>query len=80
MLFVFFWVCDCYWVDFKVVWEKCMVFMVNDEELDDEISLEGGIFLDLVLECFLDYGYGGDFVVLDRMVKYEIFVLEGGLF
>ncbi|ELW68706.1 putative G-protein coupled receptor 153 [Tupaia chinensis] len=44
-----------------------------------ETSLEGGIPPDLVLERSLDYGYGGDFVALDRMTKYEISALEGGL-
>lgn len=44
-----------------------------------ETSLEGGISPDLVLERSLDYGYGGDFVALDRMAKYEISALEGGL-
>lgn len=42
-------------------------------------SLEGGIPPDLVLEHSLDYSYGGDFVALDRMAKYELSALEGGV-
>lgn len=34
---------------------------------------------DLVLERSLDYSYGGDFVALDRIAKYELSALEGGL-
>lgn len=33
---------------------------------------------DLVLERSLDYGYGGDFVAVDRMASYELSA-EGGL-
>ena len=44
-----------------------------------DTSLEGGIPPDLVLEHSLDYSYGGDFVALDRMAKYELSALEGGL-
>lgn len=44
-----------------------------------DTSLEGGIPPDLVLEPSLDYSYGGDFVALDRMAKYELSALEGGL-
>lgn len=42
-------------------------------------GLEGGMPPDLVLEHSLDYSYGGDFVALDRMAKYELSALEGGL-
>nr|XP_045243820.1 probable G-protein coupled receptor 153 isoform X2 [Macaca fascicularis] len=79
LLPVFLWACDRYRADLKAVREKCMALMANDEESDDETSLEGGISPDLVLERSLDYGYGGDFVALDRMAKYEISALEGGL-
>lgn len=44
-----------------------------------DTSLESGIPPDLVLEHSLDYSYGGDFVVLDRMAKYELSALEGDL-
>lgn len=44
-----------------------------------ETSLDGSISPDLVLERSLDYSYGGDFVALDRMAKYELSALEGGL-
>jgi G protein-coupled receptor 153 len=44
-----------------------------------ETSLEGSISPDMVLERSLDYSYGGDFVALDRMAKYELSALEGGL-
>lgn len=47
--------------------------------LPAETSLEGGIPRDLVMERPLDYRYGGDFVALDRMTKYELSALEGGL-
>ncbi|XP_054398064.1 probable G-protein coupled receptor 153 isoform X3 [Pongo abelii] len=79
LLPVFLWACDRYRADLKAVREKCMALVANDEESDDETSLEGGISPDLVLERSLDYGYGGDFVALDRMAKYEISALEGGL-
>jgi G protein-coupled receptor 153 len=44
-----------------------------------ETSLEGDIPPDLVLERSLDYSCGGDFVGLDKMAKYELAALEGGL-
>uniref|UniRef100_A0A2K5EF15 G protein-coupled receptor 153 n=1 Tax=Aotus nancymaae TaxID=37293 RepID=A0A2K5EF15_AOTNA len=79
LLPVFLWACDRYRANLKAVREKCMALMANDEDSDDETSLEGGISPDLVLERSLDYSYGGDFVALDRMAKYEISALEGGL-
>uniref|UniRef100_A0A8C2VQ86 G protein-coupled receptor 153 n=1 Tax=Chinchilla lanigera TaxID=34839 RepID=A0A8C2VQ86_CHILA len=79
LLPVFLWACDRYRADLKAVWEKCMALMASDEDSDDETSLEGSIPPDLVLERSLDYGYGGDFVSLDRMTKYELSALEGGL-
>ncbi|KAM6173168.1 putative G-protein coupled receptor 153 isoform 2-T2 [Erethizon dorsatum] len=79
LLPVFLWACDRYRADLKAIWEKCMALMANDKDSDDETSLEGGIPPDLVLERSLDYGYGGDFVALDRMTKYELSALEGGL-
>ncbi|XP_003793274.2 probable G-protein coupled receptor 153 [Otolemur garnettii] len=79
LLPVFLWACDRYRADLRAVWEKCVALMANDEDSDDETSLEGGIPQDLVLERSLDYSYGGDFVALDRMAKYEISALEGGL-
>ncbi|XP_006876970.1 PREDICTED: probable G-protein coupled receptor 153 [Chrysochloris asiatica] len=79
LLPIFLWACDRYRADIKAVWEKCMALMANDEDLDDESSLEGGVPQDLVLERSLDYGYGTDFVALDRMAKYELSTLEGGL-
>nr|XP_014332751.1 PREDICTED: probable G-protein coupled receptor 153 [Bos mutus] len=78
LLPVFLWACDRYRADFKAVWEKCMALMANDEESDDDTSLEGGVPPDLVLERSLDYNYGGDFVALDRMAKYELSALEEG--
>lgn len=47
--------------------------------LPADTSLEGGISPDLVLERAGDYSCGGDFVALDRMAKYELSALEGGL-
>ncbi|XP_023555366.1 probable G-protein coupled receptor 153 isoform X2 [Octodon degus] len=79
LLPVFLWACDRYRADLKAIWEQCMALMANDEDSDDETSLEGGIPPDLVLERSLDYGCGGDFVALDRMTKYELSALEGGL-
>ncbi|KAM6219443.1 putative G-protein coupled receptor 153 isoform 2-T2 [Rhynchocyon petersi] len=80
LLPVFLWACDRYRADVKAVWEKCMALMANDEDSDDESSLEGGsVPSDLVLERSLDYGYGADFVALDRVAKYELSALEGGL-
>ncbi|XP_049731826.1 probable G-protein coupled receptor 153 isoform X3 [Elephas maximus indicus] len=79
LLPVFLWACDRYRADVKAVWEKCMALMANDEDSDDETSLEGGVPPDLVLERSLDYGYRGEFVALDRMAKYELSALEGGL-
>ncbi|XP_075801600.1 putative G-protein coupled receptor 153 isoform X2 [Microtus pennsylvanicus] len=79
LLPVFLWTCDRYRADLKAVWEKCMALMSNDEDSDNEISLDGSISPDQVLERSLDYSYGGDFVALDRMAKYELSALEGGL-
>ncbi|KAK7817296.1 hypothetical protein U0070_004433 [Myodes glareolus] len=79
LLPVFLWTCDRYRADLKAVWEKCMALMANDEDSDNETSLDGSISPDLVLERSLDYSYGGDFVALDRMAKYELSALEGGL-
>lgn len=44
-----------------------------------ETSLDGSLSPDLTLERSLDYSYGGDFLALDRMAKYELSALEGGL-
>uniref|UniRef100_A0A8C5KVR4 G protein-coupled receptor 153 n=1 Tax=Jaculus jaculus TaxID=51337 RepID=A0A8C5KVR4_JACJA len=79
LLPVFLWTCDRYRADLKAVWEKCVALMANDEDSDDETSLDGGISPDLVLDRSLEYSYGGDFVALDRMAKYELSGLEGGL-
>ncbi|XP_052573373.1 probable G-protein coupled receptor 153 isoform X3 [Peromyscus californicus insignis] len=79
LLPVFLWTCDRYRADRKAVWEKCMALMANDEDSDNETSLDGSISPDLVLERSLDYSYGGDFAALDRMAKYELSALEGGL-
>ncbi|XP_004426131.1 PREDICTED: probable G-protein coupled receptor 153 [Ceratotherium simum simum] len=79
LLPIFLWACDRYRADLKAVWEKCVALMANDEDSDDDTSLEGRVPPDLVLERSLDYSYGGDFVALDRMAKYELSALEGGL-
>ncbi|CAH7447605.1 probable G-protein coupled receptor 153 isoform X4 [Phodopus roborovskii] len=79
LLPVFLWTCDRYRADLKAVWEKCMALMANDEDSDNETSLDGSISPDLVLERSLDYSCGGDFAALDRMAKYELSALEGGL-
>ncbi|KAF5917395.1 hypothetical protein HPG69_006989 [Diceros bicornis minor] len=79
LLPIFLWACDRYRADLKAVWEKCVALMANDEDSDDDTSLEGGVPPDLVLERSLDYSYGGDFVALDRMAKYELSALERGL-
>ncbi|XP_051712871.1 probable G-protein coupled receptor 153 isoform X2 [Oryctolagus cuniculus] len=79
LLPMFLWACDRYRADLKAVWEKCVALMANDEDGDDETSLEGGAAPDLGLERSVDYGYGGDFVALDRTAKYELSALEGGL-
>ncbi|XP_040590937.1 probable G-protein coupled receptor 153 isoform X3 [Mesocricetus auratus] len=79
LLPVFLWTCDRYRADLKAVWEKCVALMANDEDSDNETSLDGSISPDLVLERSLDYSYGGDFVALERVAKYELSALEGGL-
>ncbi|KAM4871842.1 putative G-protein coupled receptor 153 [Thomomys bottae] len=79
LLPVFLWACDRYRADLKAVWGKCMALMANDEDSEDETSLEGGAPQDLMLERPLDFSYGADFVALDRMTKYEVSALEGGL-
>ncbi|CAO2590145.1 Probable G-protein coupled receptor 153 [Lemmus lemmus] len=73
------WTCDRYRADLRAVWEKCVALMANDEDSDHDTSLDGSISPDLVLERSLDYSCGGDFVALDRMAKYELSALEGGL-
>ncbi|KAM5246883.1 putative G-protein coupled receptor 153 isoform 2-T2 [Ctenodactylus gundi] len=77
LLPVLLWACDRYRADLKAVWEKCVALMANDEDSEDETSLEGSIPPDLAVERSLDYGYGGDFVSLDRMAKSELSALEG---
>lgn len=79
LLPVFLWACDRYRADLRAVWEKCLALLANEEDSDEDTSLEGGISPDLVLERAGDYSCGGDFVALDRMAKYELSALEGGL-
>ncbi|XP_042528729.1 probable G-protein coupled receptor 153 [Dipodomys spectabilis] len=79
LLPVFLWACDRYRADLRAVWEKCMALMADDGDSEDETSLEGGTPQDLASERPLEFSYGADFVALDRMTKYELSALEGGL-
>ncbi|XP_050972369.1 LOW QUALITY PROTEIN: probable G-protein coupled receptor 153 [Labeo rohita] len=77
LLPMFLWACDRYRADVKMVWEKCVAIMSNDE-VDEENSQDGGIHPDLIFDRPFDYSSAGDIMTVDRIAKYEFSTLEGG--
>uniref|UniRef100_A0A673GGN4 G-protein coupled receptors family 1 profile domain-containing protein n=1 Tax=Sinocyclocheilus rhinocerous TaxID=307959 RepID=A0A673GGN4_9TELE len=77
LLPMFLWACDRYRADVKMVWEKCVAIMSNDE-VDEENSQDGGIHPDLIFDRPFDYSSAGDIMTVDRIAKYEFSTLERG--
>ncbi|XP_053480520.1 probable G-protein coupled receptor 153 [Ictalurus furcatus] len=78
LLPMFLWACDRYRADVKVVWEKCVAIMSNDE-VDEENSQDGGIHPDLIYDRPYDYSSAADIMTVDRIAKYEFSTLERGV-
>ncbi|KAF7695059.1 probable G-protein coupled receptor 153 isoform X3 [Silurus meridionalis] len=78
LLPMFLWACDRYRADVKVVWEKCVAIMSNDE-VDEENSQDGGIHPDLIYDRPYDYSSAADILTVDRIAKYEFSTLERGV-
>ncbi|XP_042586280.1 probable G-protein coupled receptor 153 isoform X4 [Cyprinus carpio] len=77
LLPMFLWACDRYRADVKMVWEKCVAIMSNDE-VDEENSQDGGIHPDLIFDRPFDYSSAADIMTVDRIAKYEFSTLERG--
>ncbi|XP_051526117.1 probable G-protein coupled receptor 153 isoform X1 [Myxocyprinus asiaticus] len=77
LLPMFLWACDRYRADVKMVWEKCVAIMSNDD-MDEENSQDGGIHPDLIYDRPFDYSSGADIMTVDRIAKYEFSTLERG--
>uniref|UniRef100_A0A8C2C5P3 G protein-coupled receptor 153 n=1 Tax=Cyprinus carpio TaxID=7962 RepID=A0A8C2C5P3_CYPCA len=75
LLPMFLWACDRYRADVKMVWEKCVAIMSNDE-VDEENSQDGGIHPDLIFDRPFDYSSAGDIMTVDHIAKYEFSTLE----
>ncbi|XP_064153896.1 probable G-protein coupled receptor 153 isoform X1 [Anguilla rostrata] len=78
LLPMFLWACDRYRADVKMVWEKCVAIMSNDD-VDEENSQDGGIHPDLIYDRPYDYSSAGDIMTVDRIAKYEFSTLERGV-
>ncbi|KAJ8264934.1 hypothetical protein COCON_G00140330 [Conger conger] len=78
LLPLFLWACDRYRADVKMVWEKCVAIMSNDD-VDEENSQDGGIHPDLIYDRPYDYSNAGDIMTVDRIAKYEFSTLERGV-
>ncbi|RXM92929.1 putative G-protein coupled receptor 153 [Acipenser ruthenus] len=78
LLPMFLWACDRYRADVKMVWEKCVAIMSNDE-VDEENSQDGGIHPDLIYDRPYDYSCAAEIMTVDRMAKYEFSTLERGV-
>ncbi|XP_065103909.1 probable G-protein coupled receptor 153 isoform X4 [Paramisgurnus dabryanus] len=79
LLPMFLWACDRYRADVKLVWEKCVAIMSNDD-VDEENSQDGGIHQDLIYDRPFDYSSAADIMTVDRIAKYEFSTLERGGF
>ncbi|XP_051509762.1 probable G-protein coupled receptor 153 [Myxocyprinus asiaticus] len=66
LLPMFLWACDRYRADIKMVWEKCVVIMSNDD-VDEENSQDGGIHPDLIYDRPFDYSSSADIMTVDRI-------------
>ncbi|XP_069039830.1 probable G-protein coupled receptor 153 isoform X2 [Lepisosteus oculatus] len=78
LLPMFLWACDRYRADIKMVWEKCVAIMSNDD-VDEENSKDGGIHPDLIYDRPYDYSSAADIMTVDRIAKYEFSTLERGV-
>ncbi|XP_036388684.1 probable G-protein coupled receptor 153 isoform X1 [Megalops cyprinoides] len=78
LLPMFLWACDRYRADVKMVWEKCVAIMSNDD-VDEENSQDGGIHPDLIYDRPYDYSSAADIMTVDRIAKYEFSTLERGV-
>ncbi|XP_040009525.1 probable G-protein coupled receptor 153 [Xiphias gladius] len=78
LLPMFLWACDRYRADIRMVWEKCVAIMSNDD-VDEENSQDGGIHADLIYDRPYDYSSAPEIVTVDRNAKYEFSTLERGV-
>uniref|UniRef100_A0A3P9HGC3 G protein-coupled receptor 153 n=1 Tax=Oryzias latipes TaxID=8090 RepID=A0A3P9HGC3_ORYLA len=78
LLPMFLWACDRYRADIRMVWEKCVALMSNDE-VDEESSQDGGIHADLIYDRPYDYSSAPEIMTVDRNAKYEFSTLERGV-
>ncbi|XP_063064892.1 probable G-protein coupled receptor 153 [Engraulis encrasicolus] len=78
LLPMFLWACDRYRADVKMVWEKCVAIMSNDD-VDEENSQDGAFHPDLIYDRPYDYSPGPDIMTIDRIAKYEFSTLERGV-
>ncbi|XP_061691246.1 probable G-protein coupled receptor 153 isoform X2 [Syngnathoides biaculeatus] len=78
LLPMFLWACDRYRADIRMVWDKCVAIMSNDE-VDEENSQDGGIHVDLIYDRPYDYSSAPEIVTVDRNAKYEFSTLESGI-
>ncbi|XP_061910579.1 probable G-protein coupled receptor 153 [Entelurus aequoreus] len=76
LLPMFLWACDRYRADIRMVWDKCVAIMSNDE-VDEENSQDGGIHVDLIYDRPYDYNSPPE--IVDRNAKYEFSTLERGV-
>ncbi|XP_020785151.2 probable G-protein coupled receptor 153 [Boleophthalmus pectinirostris] len=78
LLPMFLWACDRYRADLRMVWDKCVAIMSNDD-VDEENSQDGGIHADLIYDRPYDYSAAPEMVAVDRNAKYEFSTLERGV-
>ncbi|XP_041954262.1 probable G-protein coupled receptor 153 isoform X1 [Alosa sapidissima] len=78
LLPMFLWACDRYRADVKMVWEKCVAIMSNDD-VDEENSQDGAFHPDLIYDRPYDYSPGPDIMTIDRIAMYEFSTLERGV-
>ncbi|XP_072305017.1 probable G-protein coupled receptor 153 isoform X2 [Eucyclogobius newberryi] len=78
LLPMFLWACDRYRADLRMVWDKCVAIMSNDD-VDEENSQDGGIHADLIYDRPYDYSAAPEMVAIDRNSKYEFSTLERGV-
>uniref|UniRef100_G3NTC7 G protein-coupled receptor 153 n=1 Tax=Gasterosteus aculeatus aculeatus TaxID=481459 RepID=G3NTC7_GASAC len=78
LLPMFLWACDRYRADIRMVWEKCVAIMSNDD-VDEENCQDGGIHADLIFDRPYDYSSAPEIVTVDRNAKYEFSTLERGV-
>ncbi|XP_053706040.1 probable G-protein coupled receptor 153 isoform X1 [Synchiropus splendidus] len=78
LLPMFLWACDRYRADIRMVWEKCVAIMSNDD-VDEENSQDGGIHADLIYDRPYDYSSAPEIVTIDHNAKFEFSTLERGI-